>query len=67
MPGRLGIAGFDDQEIASQCVPALSTIHVPRHAMGWHAGAMLRRALKGQPVERGIVDVGFELMLRESF
>ncbi|WP_169728310.1 LacI family DNA-binding transcriptional regulator [Geminicoccus roseus] len=66
VPGRLAIAGFDDHEMASQCVPTLSTIRVRRHDMGQQAGRMLRRILRGLPLESRAIDVGFELVERQS-
>jgi len=66
VPGRIAIAGFDDQEISSQCVPSLSTVRVPRREMGRRAGRLICRRLAGLPIETKVVDVGFELVLRET-
>lgn len=66
VPGRIAICGMDDQEIASQCVPSLTTMRMPRHEMGRRAAALLCRRLAGGRVEDRIVDLGFHLVLRET-
>lgn len=66
VPGQVAIAGMDDQEIASQCVPALTTMHMPRLEMGRRAASMLCARLAGSPVERHVVDLGFEMVTRET-
>jgi LacI family gluconate utilization system Gnt-I transcriptional repressor len=66
VPGRIAISGMDDQEIASQCVPALSTMRMPRYEMGRRAASMLCRRLAGERVDAGTVDLGYELVLRET-
>jgi len=66
VPGRIALAGMDDQEIASQCVPALSTMRMPRYEMGRRAAALLCRRLAGERVDARPVDLGYELVLRET-
>jgi LacI family gluconate utilization system Gnt-I transcriptional repressor len=66
VPERFAIAGFDDQEIASQVTPALTTVAVPRAEIGRRAATMLLARLGGKAVEPKVVDIGFELKIRES-
>ena len=66
IPDRVAIAGFDDISIAAQVVPALTTLRVPRYAIGQRAGAMICERLAGHAVKQGVVDTGFELVIRES-
>lgn len=66
VPARIAIAGMDDQEIASQCVPALSTMRMPRYEMGRRAAGLLCRRLAGERVKERAVDLGFEVVLRET-
>jgi LacI family gluconate utilization system Gnt-I transcriptional repressor len=66
MPRQLTIAGMDDQEIARECVPSLSTIRMPRYEMGRRAAQMLCQWLEGALVKEKIVDLGFEVVLRET-
>jgi LacI family gluconate utilization system Gnt-I transcriptional repressor len=57
---------MDDQEIASQCVPALTTIRMPRYEMGRRAAAMLCGRLSGETAESNVVDLGFEVVTRQT-
>lgn len=66
IPGRLAIASFDDIEIAGLIRPALTTIRVPRRLIGERAGEMILMRLAGSAPSRGTLDVGYELILRES-
>jgi len=66
VPDRIAIAGMDDQEIASQCVPALSTMRMPRYEMGRRAASLLCRRLAGETVKVKSIDLGYELVLRET-
>jgi len=66
VPGRIAIAGFDDVPIAAQIVPALTTLRVPRYAIGQRAGAMICDRLTGRRIARKVVDEGFELVPRDS-
>jgi len=65
VPGDLAIMGFGDLEFAPYTYPALSTVRIDRQAIGrLSAEAMLAR-FEDKPVEK-IVDIGFEIVERES-
>jgi len=66
VPRRIAVAGFDDIPIAEHVAPELTTIRIPRYAIGRHAGEMIVRRLAGRPVGRRVVDTGFELVARAS-
>ena len=66
VPQRIAITGMDDQEIASQCVPALSTVKIPRYEMGRRAAQMICARLAGHASEQTSIDLGFSLVLRET-
>lgn len=66
VPGRLAIAGVGDSDLASLVTPALTTVGIPRYRMGFEAGRMLLRRLAGEVVEPRCLDLGFELLVRES-
>ncbi len=66
VPDRIAIAGFDDQEIASRMVPALTTVRLPRDEIGRLAGQMILDRLNGRGIVPKVVNVAFRLMDRES-
>jgi LacI family gluconate utilization system Gnt-I transcriptional repressor len=66
VPEQLAITGFGDYEIASQLRPSLTTVAVPTRRMGREAAQLLLRSMRHQPVEERMIDVGFELKIRES-
>jgi LacI family transcriptional regulator, gluconate utilization system Gnt-I transcriptional repressor len=65
VPGRLAIAGFNDQEIACEILPSLTTVRVRRYAMGEVAARLILDRLEERPC-RAMVDVGFELISRNT-
>jgi LacI family gluconate utilization system Gnt-I transcriptional repressor len=66
VPARVAIAGFNDAGLGAHLVPALTTVRVPREAIGRRAAQMILDRLEGHAVADPIVDVGFEIMVRES-
>ena len=66
VPERIAITGMDDQEIASQCVPAISTVKIPRYEMGRRAAEMICARLAGTVITENSIDLGFSLVLRET-
>lgn len=66
VPDDLGIAGFDDVDLAAETVPGLTTVRIPRYEIGARAAAMILERIAGRdPVEK-IVDLGFEIVSRGS-
>jgi LacI family gluconate utilization system Gnt-I transcriptional repressor len=66
VPRCIAITGMDDQEIASQCVPALTTIRMPRYEMGRRAAELLCRRLSGAVVRTKRLDLGFDIVRRNT-
>jgi LacI family gluconate utilization system Gnt-I transcriptional repressor len=66
IPGKIAIAGFDDLDIASEVVPALTTIRVPRYDIGRRAGEMICERLAGHTVAAPVVDIGYEFVRRAT-
>lgn len=66
IPGDIAIAAFGDNDLAPLISPALTTIRVPRHELGRRAAELLLRRFAEQLVESPVVDIGFELIIRES-
>lgn len=66
VPGRMAVMGFGDLPIARAAWPRLSTVQVRRARIGERAGQMLLTRLSGQAPEAAVVDIGFEVIARES-
>jgi LacI family gluconate utilization system Gnt-I transcriptional repressor len=66
VPSRIAIAGFGDIELASEIIPTLTTVRLPRHEMGRQAGTMVMDRLVGRSVASQIIDVGFTIVPRQS-
>ena len=66
VPEDLAIVGFNDQEIASQVSPALTSVLTPRFEMGRLAADMLLRSLRGERLDLKKMDIGFQIIERSS-
>ncbi len=66
VPRDLAVAAFGDSDLAALITPALTTVRVPRADFGRIAGEMLLARFAGRQVEQRIVDLGFQLIVRET-
>lgn len=66
VPDQLAIMGFNDLDISSQINPSLTTIRSQRRRMGQVAAQAILDRLDGKKGPTGPVDLGVELMKRES-
>jgi LacI family gluconate utilization system Gnt-I transcriptional repressor len=66
VPARMAVAGFNDAGFGAQLVPALTTVHVPRDEIGRRAAGMILDRLDARTPAATIVDVGYEIVVRES-
>ena len=66
MPQQIAISGFNDLEQSACINPSLTSISIPLYEMGKTAAEMMLKRLKGEQPEPAIVDLGFQLMRRES-
>jgi len=66
VPGRVAIAGYNDAGLGAYLVPALTTVAVPREAIGRRAARMIVQRLAGASIGDRVVDVGYEIRVRES-
>jgi LacI family transcriptional regulator, gluconate utilization system Gnt-I transcriptional repressor len=66
IPLDFGIVGFNDLDPTAASCPTLSTIRTHRYEMGHKAVEMLFSAIDGTRPEPTIVDLGHELIARES-
>lgn len=66
VPGRISIAGFNDLDMMAFAFPSITSVRTPRYEIGSRAIAMALAAIAGErPLEK-VVDLGFELKMRES-
>jgi LacI family gluconate utilization system Gnt-I transcriptional repressor len=66
VPAQLAIMGFNDQEIASSTIPAITSVRTPRRKIGQLAAQMLVDQLQGCLSAQRQVDLGFEIIERAS-
>ncbi|MEJ8824047.1 LacI family DNA-binding transcriptional regulator [Variovorax humicola] len=66
VPQRVAIAGFNDLDGSDQMLPTLTTVRTPRAEIGTRATLMLAALMRGDEVTENTVDLGFELVVRES-
>lgn len=66
VPGRVAIAGFGDSPISRWIRPGLTTVRFPMRDMGIAAARLLLGRLTGDNTVGSAVNLGFEIMMRES-
>ncbi|HTO29732.1 MAG TPA: LacI family DNA-binding transcriptional regulator [Pararhizobium sp.] len=66
VPGRISLAGFNDLEMMSVAFPSITSVRTPRYEIGLQAIGMVQAAMAGERPDEPIVDLGFELKIRES-
>jgi len=66
IPDDIAIAGFNDQEIAAEIQPSLTSVSTPRLKMGRLTAEKLLRRFRGEYEPSNSEDLGFELIERES-
>jgi len=66
VPDDLGIAGFDDVDLAAETMPGLTTVRIPRYEIGARAAAMILERVAGREPATRTVDLGFEIVARGS-
>ncbi|MGI5352545.1 LacI family DNA-binding transcriptional regulator [Streptomyces sp. CA-250714] len=64
VPQDVSVAGFDDLPFSADASPALTTVRLPLHEAGAHAGQLALGTLPPPP--GGVTTVGHELMVRAS-
>lgn len=65
VPQSLSVVGYDDIELASEFVPALTTIHVPSAEIGQRAAQRLLARIAGKREPR-VHEIPAELIVRSS-
>ncbi len=66
VPSRVAIAGFNDLTGSDQMLPTLTTVRTPRAQIGEAAARMLLGLMRGESPDRPQLDLGFEIVHRES-
>jgi LacI family transcriptional regulator, gluconate utilization system Gnt-I transcriptional repressor len=66
IPRRMAIVGTDDNEFQQRIAPAITTLRFPRYEIGRRAAKMLLDRLAGRTDGPTTVDMGFEIVERES-
>ena len=66
VPGDIGIAGFNDLEMMRVAYPPITSVRTHRYDIGRRAVAMALAETAGAPPADRIVDLGFDLEVRES-
>jgi len=66
VPNDMAIVGFNDLEFMAATVPPLTSVRTNRYEMGRNAITMLIGAIDGPRPDTPVVNLGYELMARES-
>ena len=66
VPRQVSVAGFNDLPGSAEFVPSLTSIKTPRWEIGARAAQMLVQLMRGETVAEPSVDLGFELVVRQS-
>lgn len=66
VPKTIGIIGFNDLDMMQVAFPSLSSVRTPRYETGRRSVAMALAAIAGERPQQHVVDLGFEVMRRES-
>ncbi|MEK7346348.1 MAG: LacI family DNA-binding transcriptional regulator [Pseudomonadota bacterium] len=66
VPGQVAIAGFNDLTGSDQMLPTLTSVRTPRARIGQAAAQMLLTLMRGEAPAVPQLDLGFEVVQRES-
>jgi LacI family gluconate utilization system Gnt-I transcriptional repressor len=66
VPKDLAVFGFGDQDFAAHTYPALTTVRIDRPLMGKKAADALLAKLQDRPATENVVNVGFQIIPRET-
>lgn len=66
VPEKIGICGFNDLDTMQVAFPSVTSVRTKRYEIGRQAVAMALESLAGKRPDPAVLDLGFDLMARES-
>lgn len=66
VPDQFGVMGYNDLEYAAASAPSISSIRTFRYDVGYRAVGMIIEAAGGRRSGPAVIDIGYELMVRQS-
>lgn len=66
VPDQLAVMGFGDLEFAADVLPSLTTVRINGTAIGRQAAQFIVDRAEGRAVKERVVDIGFEIVGRDS-
>ncbi|MBS0446081.1 MAG: LacI family DNA-binding transcriptional regulator [Proteobacteria bacterium] len=66
VPGRIALAGLDDNDLSEKLPPGLTTVRIPRAEMGRRSAEGLLKRIDDPNAPPFRIDVGFEIVRRGS-
>jgi LacI family transcriptional regulator, gluconate utilization system Gnt-I transcriptional repressor len=66
VPQQVAVVGFNDLTGSAQMLPPLTTVRTPRAAIGTAAATMLLALMRGEVPATACIDLGFEVVVRQS-
>jgi len=66
VPQDLAVSGFGDAEASAHLLPSITSVHVDGPGIGRLAAGLILARCRGEAVARPVVDLGFELIERQS-
>ncbi|MFP4137650.1 MAG: gluconate operon transcriptional repressor GntR [Halomonas sp.] len=61
VPERMAIAGFHGHDVGQVMAPRMASVITPREAIGRHAAEELLARLRGEPLTRPCIDLGYRI------
>ncbi|WP_305559913.1 LacI family DNA-binding transcriptional regulator [Thalassospira sp.] len=66
VPQDIAVIGFGDQDFSAHTLPPITTVHVDREILGARAADALLSRMNGNDANIRCIDVGFEIIARDS-
>ena len=66
VPSRIAIASFDDLDLLQHTVPTVTSLRLPRREIGRYSAEVLLDRIRGSSTRSVSLDLGFEIIERDS-